>query len=208
MPKFIFDRIVEAHVAVMHPTKIDLTHCINVAICVAVTALIIGLFHAAVARRFKRVYFALHVFASVVIVALTAESGIRAFLNPGSSTLPPPGESPRSHYFMVWIFALHAYHPLFFRTNTMDWIHHIPVYVCTFLMFGCLSGDNFYAQALVLTGIPGGLDCLLLVIEGEGKLSRTRNKHLSALINNWLRAPLGFITGYRVGAPVAPNGAP
>ena len=145
MPKVIFDRIVEAHVAVMHPTKIDLTHCTNVAICVAVTALIIGLFHAAVARRFKRVYFALHVFANVVIVALTAESGIRAFLNPGSSTLPPPGESPRSHYYLVWIFALHAYTQC--SSERTQWIGStISPYMCA--TFSCLDASLATISAL------------------------------------------------------------
>jgi hypothetical protein len=138
----------------------------------------------------------LHVFANVVIVALTAKSGLRAFLNPSSSTLPLPNEAPQSHYYLVWIFTLHAYHPIFFRTGAMDWIHHLPVYFCNILMFGCLSGDIFCAQSIILTGIPGGLDYLLLVMEGEGKLSRTRYKHLSAIINNWFRAPLGFISGY------------
>ena len=63
-------------------------------------------------------------------------------------------------------------------------------------MFSVLSGDNFCSQGVVLSGIPGGLDYFLLVLEGEGLLSRCRYKHLSALINNWIRMPFGIVAGY------------
>ena len=53
----------------------------------------------------------------------------------------------------------------------------------------------FPLQAFILTGAPGGLDYLLLVLEGEGYLGRARYKHLSGNINNWVRGPLGFISG-------------
>ena len=31
--------------------------------------------------------------------------------------------------FMCWVFALHVYHPIFFKTGMMDWVHHVPVYI-------------------------------------------------------------------------------
>ena len=70
------------------------------------------------------------------------------------------------------------------------------VYIVNFLMFGCLAGNIFCLQGIILTGLPGGLDYLLLVFEGEGWLGRARYKDLSANINNWFRAPLGFISGW------------
>ena len=77
----------------------------------------------------------------------------------------------------------------------MDWIHHIPVYILNILMFACHFGDVFCLQTIILTGVPGGIDYLLLAIEGEGRLPRATYKHLSAYINNWVRAPLGFVSG-------------
>ena len=47
-----------------------------------------------------------------------------------------------------------------------------------------------------MTGVPGGLDYLLLVFEGEGLMKRSTYKGISASINNWFRGPLGVISGY------------
>ena len=89
-----------------------------------------------------------------------------------------------------------ADHPIFFRTGTMDWVHHVPVYVLNTLMFSVLSGPAFQFQACILTGIPGGVEYLLQVIEGEGLLSRALYKDYSSWINTHIRAPLGWLGGY------------
>ena len=52
------------------------------------------------------------------------------------------------------------------------------------------------SQGFILSGAPGGLDYLLLVLEGQGVMSRSTYKHLSSHINTWVRGPLGFISGH------------
>ena len=78
----------------------------------------------------------------------------------------------------------------------MDWIHHIPVYILNILMFSTLSGPVFQLHAIILTGVPGGIEYFLLTLEGEGWLSRARVKALQSGINATIRLPLGFIGGY------------
>ena len=78
----------------------------------------------------------------------------------------------------------------------MDWIHHIPVYILNILMFSTLSGPVFHLHAMILTGVPGGIEYFVMTLEGEGWLSRARVKALSSGINATIRLPLGFIGGY------------
>ena len=54
------------------------------------------------------------------------------------------------------------------RAWRQDWIHHVPVYILNTLMFSVRAGDVILLQALVMTGIPGGVDYLLPVVEGDG----------------------------------------
>jgi hypothetical protein len=189
-------RVRAAIAAVSHPTTIDAAHWTNAMIVTALCFLVITLFHRTVGVRFKKQYFACHVFANAIITYCVLQPSIAALVNPQTSTAPRGGTDATSQMFMCWCLAIHVYHPIFFRTGAMDWIHHVPVYILNTLMMGCLSGEVFCLQACIMTGIPGGLDYLLLVLEGEKLLSRATYKSLSAYINNWFRAPLGFISGY------------
>eukprot|EP00966_Prymnesium_polylepis_P099213 2297947-Prymnesium_polylepis.2 len=98
--------------------------------------------------------------------------------------------------YVVWVYAIHIYHPIFFKTGKMDWIHHVPVYILNTMMFTVLTGPAFQAQVCILTGIPGGIDYLLQVVEGQGCLSRAIYKGWSSWINTYVRAPLAYLTGY------------
>eukprot|EP00946_MAST-07B_sp_MAST-7B-sp1_P004921 g4921.t1 len=189
-------RVQEAISAVRHPTTIDVAHWTNAAIVTACCFLVIAVFHRTVGVRFKKQYFTCHVFANAIITYCVLESSIQAIINPQTSTAPPVGSDATSQMFMCWCLAIHVYHPIFFRTGAMDWIHHVPVYILNTMMMGALSGDVFCFQACIMTGIPGGIDYFLLVLEGERLISRATYKSLSAYINNWFRAPLGFISGY------------
>ena len=235
----IIERAHQALDGVLHPTVVNVDHWLNCLIVTACVFAIIFVLHKTIAVRFKCTYFALHVMVNTIVTAIVWKGAVRSLLNPTQSTVPLTADSPNSHMYLCWVFALHVYHPIFFRTNSMDWIHHIPVYVRTcccaecgalnsdrcvatatttqenltdvfvflsttpanrytvnLLIFGCLFGDVFCLQTIVLTGVPGGIDYLLLVLEGEGVMSRATYKHWSAYINNWCRAPMGVLSGY------------
>jgi hypothetical protein len=181
--------------AINNPKVADATHFKNLAIVTSVFFFIIRLVHSICCRSFKRQYYALHVIVNSIVTMLTFWPSVDSLVNPLTSTVPAPGEA-NSQIYLCWIFAIHVYHPIFFKTGTMDWIHHVPVYVLNMGMFACLSSDVFYLQGLIMTGIPGGLDYLFLVMEGEKVMSRSTYKGISALINNWIRGPLGVMSGY------------
>jgi hypothetical protein len=178
------------------PGEINTKHVINQVICMATAFAICAAVDRGVCRRFKKPYFALHVFVNAIIVALVMPGAMRALMAPSTSSVIPPGVQGPNALYMAWIYALHVYHPIFFKTGLMDWIHHVPVYILNTLCFSIPSSDAVLLQALIMVGIPGGLDYLLQVFEGEGRLSRGRYKELCSEINIWCRAPLGAIGSY------------
>ena len=54
-------------------------------------------------------------------------------------------------------------HPIFFKTGMMDWVNHVPVYILNTAMFSVRCGDAILLKALILCGIPGGIDYFLQV---------------------------------------------
>jgi hypothetical protein len=139
---------------------------------------------------------ALHVFANIVLTILTLPGAVRALANPQNSTVVANGAYQPNSLYMAWVFALHIYHPIFFKTGVMDWIHHVPVYILNMLTFSIPTGNAIHLQGVNMVGIPGGIDYLLQVLEGEGKLSRARYKEYCCVINTWVRAPFGAVASY------------
>ena len=148
----------------------------------------------AFARKFKKPYFVLHVGANMVISALTVRGTIRSLLSPTTCTTPPADGGYVNALYMCWIYAIHIYHPIFFKTGAMDWIHHVPVYILNTIMFSVPSCDAIHFQAFILCGVPG-IDYLLQVVETEGHVALLLQE-VCAQINMWVRAPLGVISSY------------
>ena len=197
VPTALFRAIAASHANLLHPPAVIGYACYaDAAVCTLTAFVLCAIFHFAVARRFKRTYMALHVFANVVISALTLPGAVRALVHPENSTVIAAGATHPNMVYACWIYALHIYHPIMFKTGVMDWIHHVPVYILNTLTFSIPCGDFIHLQSLVMTGIPGGLDYLLQVLEGEGMLSRALYKELCSSINVWVRAPVGAISSY------------
>jgi len=192
----VLTAVIDAHRTLLAPDAIDAKRHKASLICFATTFAICGLFDAIVARRFKKPYFVLHVFVNAVITALVVPGAIKACTTPYEASVPAPGVQQPDALYMVWIFALHIYHPIFFRTGVMDWVHHVPVYILNSLCFTIPSCNATHLQSLIMMGVPGGLDYLLQVLEGEGKLTRAYYKELCSLINVYVRAPLGAWGSY------------
>ena len=135
----VFQYIVDAHAAVQSDGEVDLAHVHNSLVCFAVAFIAIAAFHRVVAARVKRQYFLTHVFANIIITLLTVEGAVRSLFNPMTSTAPGPAGGGCSTLYLCWIYAIHIYHPIFFATGRMDWIHHVPVYILNTLMFSVRS---------------------------------------------------------------------
>jgi hypothetical protein len=113
------------------------------------------------------------------------------------------------------VAAIHLYHCLAFPLPAADIFHHVTFVsvLCGLAipfkqMGGC--ANNF--GCFFLSGLPGGIDYVLLVLVREGRLAKMAEKRWNARINTWLRAPpmtvyafvgyLGWLYGTTAGLPL------
>ena len=90
------------------------------------------------------------------------------------------------------VMALHLSHPLLFTINRTDILHHvvmcllllIPYYYQTLLVIGTTNSCLFF-----LSGLPGGIDYLMLVLTQWNIISKLGEKQWNTEINTWIRSP-------------------
>ena len=93
------------------------------------------------------------------------------------------------------VFALHLYHMIMFvNLSTIDWIHHIVM--MSLLQISYICPDTMFTNYILFmtSGLPGGIDYLLLIAVKSGYILKLREKELNAYINVWLRGP-GIVIG-------------
>lgn len=88
--------------------------------------------------------------------------------------------------------ALHLYHVIvyFNKLRFDDWLHHIlmiviviPISVC--MNVGCLLGLGLF----FITGLPGGIDYLLLFLVRNKIIDKLLEKKINTYLNIWIRCP-------------------
>ena len=158
--------------------------------------------HQLIASRFKKPYFALHVMHNAAIIYFSIGDALSALKDPLNANkcggkYNDVFNGCASYMPLLINLSLHLYHPIAFGPlKPIDWIHHIPNYICTMLSFSFYWNGNLNLSVFALTGLPGGVDYVLLVCVGQGWQSRYSYKRWSARINVWLRAPLACATAY------------
>ena len=93
------------------------------------------------------------------------------------------------------IIAIHAYHMICFSLSSDDLFHHlvfVPAIAGTRFFYPWGAGGNILP--FFISGLPGGIDYVLLALVKEGRLSSLREKRINCSINTWLRLP--GIVGY------------
>ena len=94
--------------------------------------------------------------------------------------------------------AVHAYHLLAFKDLTLDdWVHHL-VFGGTICFVGLVfnSGPLLSVLAFFLSGLPGGLDYLMLTLVKHELMERLTEKRWNARINVWIRSPGTMVGGW------------
>jgi hypothetical protein len=76
-----------------------------------------------------------------------------------------------------------------YSTSRGDWFHHI-LFCGTLVPIGLISPNPIVnVFCFFLSGLPGGIDYVMLALVKHGKLSREVEKIWNARINVWLRSP-------------------
>ena len=133
------------------------------------------------------IYYLLHSIHNGAIVYLTGNEVFKT-LTDFNYVL----SSPKNMLALEFVFALHFYHiALYWRKFRMDdWLHHI-------LMIGIALPIGWSADSRSLlgyslfftTGLPGGIDYVLLFLSRNNLFKRDTEKTINAWLNTWIRSP-------------------
>ncbi len=92
---------------------------------------------------------------------------------------------------LMAVLGLHVFHTVFYQPlAAVDWVHHILMIgfvlpTAYILQPGRLLGHGiFYAS-----GLPGGIDYLMLALVKMGYMESLTEKRYNAIIQTWIRAP-------------------
>ena len=101
-----------------------------------------------------------------------------------------------SHVGGSFALQVHFYHTLNFELTEMDKFHHISsVFLCfpPSIVFNRKILSLFY---FIGTGLPGGIDYLLLTLVKNNKLHYLKEKNYNSYINTYIRMPGGAICSF------------
>jgi hypothetical protein len=89
------------------------------------------------------------------------------------------------------ILALHLVHIIFYQPLVfVDWLHHVVMVVVMLpLAWGLQPGTSLAHGAFYSSGLPGGLDYLMLVLVKWGWMASISEKRWNTSIQLWIRAP-------------------
>lgn len=137
--------------------------------------------------KLNGIYYLLHSVHNGIIVYLTGEEVFYSLTNfnyvlTGNKNL----------LALEYVFALHLYHlALYWRNFRLDdWLHHI-------LMIGIALPIGWIAESRSLlgyslfftTGLPGGIDYILLFLCRNNLLNKRYEKRINSWLNTWIRSP-------------------
>jgi hypothetical protein len=194
----VFDQVQQSLASVDSPTVANGSERpFDVAVLFAFCAALFVVLDLVVAQRFgKERYYALHVMVNSIVLWFCVDDMLSSWKDPINCNACIEGKNCASLVPLVFNIALHVYHPLAFKTNRMDWIHHIPAYIVQFSTICFLWGGSINFGHFAIVGLPGGIDYALLVALGQGLVSRQTYKTYCAKINVWMRCPLAISGGF------------
>jgi hypothetical protein len=137
----------------------------------------------------KARWFILHFIANAIVCYATFNDVISIVTDPLNNQF-------REHTAGNVIMALHLYHMLMFKNiQFIDWVHHIvmmTILICTYSYQEGIYVANY--NMFFLSGLPGGIDYLLLTLVKYDVISKLREKYINSKLNVWIRGP-GIIVG-------------
>lgn len=133
------------------------------------------------------VYYLLHSIHNGIIVYLTASDVWGTLTN-----FLHVGDAPNNMEALRWVFALHFYHILLYwrKFRFDDWLHHALMIGIALPLGGLLPAGRLLGYSLFFTtGLPGGIDYLLLFLARNNLVGRHVEKWVNGWLNVWIRSP-------------------
>ena len=133
------------------------------------------------------VYYGLHALHNAMIVYLTA-GDVWTSLTDFKSV----ATTPVNFDALQLCFALHLYHIALYHSKFRmdDWLHHGLMIGVALPMGGLLPSGSLLGYSLFFTtGLPGGIDYVLLFLQRNGFISKITQKRVNTQLNVWVRSP-------------------
>lgn len=133
-------------------------------------------------------YFVLHVVCNGFVTVVHMDDVWLTYKNP----LTAPFNMPTDIQGTAVIAALHCYHLVVYtrELQAVDWAHHlIMIVVMLPLAVGLNAGSLLGHGAFFASGLPGGLDYLMLVLVKARVMESMTEKKWNTVIQTWVRAP-------------------
>lgn len=137
----------------------------------------------------KARYFALHFVANMVSAVAAFPDMRRGITEDPKTVFSGPTQTMVANSAVA---AIHLYHCIAFKLTAADIFHHVTfvTILCGAAIPGKHTGgiaNNF--GCFFLSGVPGGIDYLLLVLNYQGVIDRAFEKRWYTRINVWMRGP-------------------
>ena len=136
-------------------------------------------------------YFLIHFMFNMYVTFNTFENTIEILYNPYAVFIT-------NNYVSFAVVLFHIYHIVYYYKDIKidEMIHHIWI-VFIILPITWLNYCNIADSSLFfMTGLPGGITYLLLVLKEMKYISSLTEKHISKHLNMWIRIPGSIIVGY------------
>jgi len=156
--------------------------------CIGIGISLHGIFDAFIASRSPARWWILHAYGNAGVVVMGCPAVLRCVLDPvctGSVTVP------FTRWPMYIVGAVHLYHTIAFEDLSVgDWVHHI-LFAGTIVPMGLTfnGGPGTSLIAFFISGLPGGIDYVMLALTKHKLMEANTEKRLNARVNVWLRAP-------------------
>jgi hypothetical protein len=136
---------------------------------------------------FQKPYYAVHAFHNALIVATTGSDVIATFTDLHNLHIYP------TNWLAVQLcLALHLYHcAIYWKSFRFDdWLHH-GLMIGVAIPLGCIANAHtlFGFSLFFTTGLPGGIDYILLFSARNGWIHKNTEKRINAFLHVWIRSP-------------------
>lgn len=133
------------------------------------------------------VYYAVHSLHNAAIVYSTLPEIITTI-----TQFPTAIQQPVNMFALQICAALHIYHILYYykKLRFDDWLHHGLMIGVALPIGGLVSSGTLLGFSLFFTtGLPGGIDYILLFLTRNLWLHREIEKRINTWLNVWVRSP-------------------
>ncbi|VVU95314.1 hypothetical protein CPAV1605_1065 [seawater metagenome] len=140
-----------------------------------------------VTNRIEGKYYFLHFINNALVVYYSYSDVINVYSNLYLAIDIEPSYTP-----LILTISLHIYHIIayFSKLRFDDWLHHIlMIFVLIPLSIYVKAGILINHALFFLSGLPGGIDYLLLCLTRNKLINRMSQKNINCQLNLWMRAP-------------------